>query len=72
MGIEQVLQIAGQFGPMGLLVAYLIWSEQRRDRHRREQSDIRADIDRADIASREKLASSLTALSMVIQGRSSV
>lgn len=72
MGIGEVLQLAGQFGAMGLLVAYLIWRENADRRERREQSDRRATIDQADIASREKLASSLTALSMVIQGRASV
>lgn len=54
---------------MGLLVAYLIWRESCDRKERREQAVERARIDEADIAAREKLASSLTALSMVIQGR---
>lgn len=68
MGLADVLQLAGQFGAMGLLVAYLIWSETRRDKQRAAERERQAQIDRDDIASREKLASSLTALSMVIQG----
>ena len=72
MGAGDVLQIAGQFGPMGLLVAYLIWSEMRRDKQRAAELAEQAQIDRDDISSREKLASSLTALSMVIQGRDGV
>jgi hypothetical protein len=62
VGIDQVVVLAGQFGPMGLLVAYLIWRENGERKDRRE-------LKQADIEAREKLASSLTALSMVIQGR---
>jgi hypothetical protein len=72
VGIDQVLALAAQFGPMGLLVAYLIWREGCERKERREMADARAKIEEADIASREKLASSLTALSMVIQGRPNV
>lgn len=64
-----MLQLAGQFGPMGLLVAYLIWREMRDDRRRRELASERCEIDKADIAAREKLAASLSALSTIIQGR---
>lgn len=69
MSIDQLLALAAQFGPMGLLVAYLIWREGCDRKERREQAVERARIDEADISAREKLASSLTALSMVIQGR---
>lgn len=69
MGAADAIALVGQFGAMGLLVAYLIWKAERDDRRRREQAAERAEIDKADIAAREKLASSLTALSMVIQGR---
>lgn len=69
MSIDQLLALAAQFGPMGLLVAYLIWRENCDRKERSKQADDRAEIEKADIASREKLASSLTALSMVIQGR---
>lgn len=69
MSIDQLLALAAQFGPMGLLVAYLIWRESCDRKERKEQGGARAERDERDIASREKLASSLTALSMVIQGR---
>lgn len=69
MGLADVLQLAGQFGAMGLLVAYLIWSETRRDKQRAAERAEQAQIDRDDIASRVALASSLTQLSMVIQGQ---
>lgn len=59
----------GNFGALGILVAYLIWRESCDRRERKEQAAARAERDERDIASREKLASSLTALSMVIQGR---
>lgn len=55
MGVGEVLQLAGQFGPMGLLVAYLVWRDTRGDKLRE-----------ADIASREKLAGSLAVLSAAV------
>ena len=61
MGIGDILQLAGQFGPMGLMVAYLVWRDTRDDR-----------IRQADMISREKLAGSLALLTAVIQGRGSV
>lgn len=80
LSIRDALQLAGQFGGMGFLVAYIIWSEQRRDKQRAEaraaelaerkaEREERAQIEKDDIESREKLTISLTALSMVIQGR---
>ena len=62
LGFADVLQIAGQFGSTGLVVGYLIWRERGERQDRKETAA-------ADIIAREKLASSLTALSMVIQGR---
>lgn len=32
MDFGAILQLAGQFGPMGLLVAYLIWRDLRAER----------------------------------------
>jgi hypothetical protein len=61
MGMGDILQLAGQFGPMGLMVAYLVWRDTRDDR-----------IRQADMISREKLAGSLALLTAVIQGRGSV
>lgn len=69
MGVAEVLQLAGQFGSTGLIVAYLIWRETAERRERRELAEARAEIDRADIAAREKQAAAFTALAMVIQGR---
>jgi hypothetical protein len=72
MGVADVAQLATQLGGMGGLVVYLIWSEQRRDKQRASERAREQDLEEKDIASREKLASSLTALSMVIQGRADV
>lgn len=62
MTVDQILSLALQFGPTGLVIGYLIWREKGERQDRKE-------LAQADIVSREKLASSLTALSMVIQGR---
>ncbi len=72
MDVSGILGLAGQFGPMGLLVAYLVWREMRDEKRRIEEADRRAAIDEKDILSREKLAVALTSLAMVIQGRPSV
>lgn len=72
MGISEILQLAAQFGPMGLLVGYLILRESSERKDRREIADKRAEIDKADTSSRLELARSLTALTMVIHGRSHV
>lgn len=32
MSSPDLLQLAGQFGPLGLMVGYLIWREVRQDR----------------------------------------
>jgi hypothetical protein len=37
MGGIDLLHLAGQFGPMGLMVAYLIWRETRTERLARDQ-----------------------------------
>lgn len=61
MGIRDLIQVAGQFGPMGLMVAYLVWRDTRDDKMRE-----------ADTTSREKLAGTLALLTAVIQGRGNV
>jgi len=60
MTIDSVLSLAGQFGPMGLFVSYLIWREQRTAGAAMEYNKARLEADRA-------LASSLGALTAVIQ-----
>ena len=60
MGVADVLQLAGQSGPMGLLVAYLIWRERNFDAKRLTYDQARLDADKA-------LAASLGALTAVIQ-----
>lgn len=61
MGIRDLIQIAGQFGPMGLMIGYLVWRETRDEKLRE-----------AEIVTREKLAGTLALLTAVIQGRGSV
>lgn len=67
-----ILSAFSQFGVWGILVAYLIWDRQCERKERKEQAAIQQVANDKDIASREKLATSLTALCMVIQGRPGV
>lgn len=53
----EVLTLAGQFGPMGLLVAYLMWREIRTEKLARE----RLETDKA-------LAAAMALLTATIQG----
>lgn len=62
MTIDQVLALAGNFGPMGLFVAYLIYREQRNDATRMQYDTARLECDK-------QLAASLATLAAVIQGR---
>lgn len=61
MTIADLITTAGQFGPIGVMTAYLVWRDTRDDRMRE-----------ADTVSREKLAASLTLLTAIIQGRGNV
>ncbi len=73
MGIDQIFPlILANGGPMAVLVAYIVWRDGCDRKERKDHAAARAEIKERDIASREKLASSLTALSMVIQGRPNV
>jgi hypothetical protein len=60
MGMSDILSLAGQFGPMGLFVAYLVWREQRTAHIALTYNNARLEADKA-------LASSLGALTAVIQ-----
>lgn len=72
MGISDALQLGAQFGPLGVLVFFLMWRESRNDKWREKHEQDRLEADKAETSSREKLASALTALTMVVQGRGHV
>jgi F0F1-type ATP synthase membrane subunit b/b' len=58
MTIPDVLNLAGQFGVMGLFVGYLIWKDLRADKIARE----RLEADKA-------LATALALLEATVKGR---
>lgn len=60
MSVSDILGLAGQFGPMGLFVSYLVWREQRTAAATMAYNQARLECDKA-------LASSLGALTAVIQ-----
>jgi hypothetical protein len=69
MDIAAALSLAGQFGPMGLLVGYLIWRDKCDDKRRSDETAEHNKLLAADTLAREKLAQSLGALGTIIQGR---
>lgn len=69
MDIAGLLQLAGDFGQMGLFVGYLIWRESRYEKRRAAEVAERNRLHEADIAAREKQAVAFNALATVIEGR---
>lgn len=69
MDIAGLLQLAGDFGQMGLFVAYLVWRESRDDKRRASEVAERNKLHEADIAARERHAVAFNALATVIEGR---
>lgn len=57
MGADSVLQLASDFGPMGLMVAYLMWRELRTEKLSKD----RIETDKA-------LASAMALLTAAITG----
>lgn len=72
MDVSGVMALAGQFGPMGLLVAYLVWREGRDEKRRQLEVDARLDVDRETNEERAKLTSALMSLCMAVGGRPNV
>lgn len=68
MGTADVLTLAGQFGPMGLMVGYLVWRESK------EREAVRAKIEKEHELAKEKieadleLARAMTLLTVTIRG----
>ena len=60
MDMAQLLPLVGDFGPMGLMVAYLVFREGRQSAERLETEKARIEADKA-------LAQSLGALTAVVQ-----
>lgn len=67
MGFADVLQLAGQFGSMGLLVAYVIWDKQRTDAKWREHEDKRLRADEARIETDKSLVLAMQALTFAVK-----
>lgn len=66
--ISDTLSLAGQFGPMGLMVGYLIWDKARLDKKWREHEDARIKQDQARVEADKAMAQAMTALSIAIRG----
>lgn len=56
----ELVAAVSQFGPLGLMIAYLAWEKRAEREHRREVELARADSDKA-------LATSLAALTVMIE-----
>ena len=58
MSAADLLELIGQFGPMGLMVGYLIWRETRNERLARDQ-----------VAATKELAVALALLRAAVERR---
>lgn len=67
MGVGDVLQLASQFGSMGLLVAYVIWDKLRQDAKWRAHEEKRLRQDEARTEADKGLALALQALTLAIK-----
>lgn len=70
--MEHFLELAGQYGPLGLLIAYLVWDKGQMDKKWRTLEDRRLQQDEARTEADKAMAVALNALTIVIQGRPSV
>ena len=61
MDLGMIAELGGQFGSMGLMIAYLIYRERAQMSERLESEKARIEADKA-------LAQSLGALTAVVQG----
>lgn len=57
---QELWTLLGQFGPLGLMIGYLIWNDTRK-------SDDRKSIDKERTESDKALAAALSALTVTIQ-----
>lgn len=69
MGTADVLTLAAQFGPMGLMVGYLVWRETAERKDARIKAEKEHELARARINSDLELARAMTLLTVTIQGR---
>lgn len=67
MNPVDALGLAGQFGPMGLMVAYLIWEKSRTEAKWREHEALRLKQDEARTEADKGLALALQALTIAIR-----
>lgn len=56
----EIWTLLGQFGPLGLMIGYLVWRETR-------VTDARQQVDRERTESDKALAAALSALTVTIQ-----
>lgn len=63
----ELLNVAGQFGPMGILVLFLYFEKKAEREQRREVELARAEGEKARAVSDKELATALTALTVTVQ-----
>ncbi len=63
----ELLAVAGQFGPLGLIIAYLVWREKAGAEKRGEIERERVEADKTRAEADKALAGALAALTVMIQ-----
>lgn len=71
MSLDSIMaQTATNFGPLGLLILYLIWKETRDRKDRLDREHIQIEYDRERLEADKKMASTLAALTAaILKGR---
>lgn len=63
----ELLNVAGQFGPMGILVLFLYFEKKAEREHRREVEEEKTKAEFARASSDKEIATALAALTVTIQ-----
>lgn len=68
VGAGEIITLAGQFGPMGLIVAYLIWRESAERKDGRDEAEKNRELASKRIETDIELARSFLLLTETIKG----
>lgn len=68
VGASELITLAGQFGPLGLIIGYLVWRESAERKMVREEAEKNREVTKERIAADLEMAKAFTILTVTIQG----